>query len=1085
VQYDAFISYSHAADERLALALERALERIARPWLKRRGLSIFRDGGNLNLSPHLWGSLERALDESKFLLVLASPASAQSPWVAREIEHWRLRREVTQVILVVSGGSLTWDAGRGDFDQANSTAIPASLHGVFPGEPYYLDMRWVAPDTDLSLENPRFKAQIVQLAAALKGVAVEDIAGEEFEQHRRMIRIRNAAITCLAGLTLASVIFGVSAWMQRGAALAAGAQARQSADEARASARIAEQRRRDAQAARQQADASAAIATRNETIANRERERAEHEAQTARVALAEASTREAVRLIAEDNPTSALAHLARALRLSPGDLQAMSWISGLVPDARAWMALPHDAPVASATFSRDGQRVLTISSDSVLSEWDAATGRRLAAPLSYKRPIRSAVFSSDGNSLVVIGAGRSQPNWDGKLVTLSGEAGAEVWDPISGRAGAVLRHREEVFSAAFSPDGLLVLTASKDNSVQIWESSTGRPVGGPLIHPAAVRTAFFMPDGRRVATGAADGSVRVWDANGDVVGPFQGGTRVDLLRVSADGRRIVTVAYDTAQVWDALSGKPLGSQIRHEQEPITTAAFSPDGRLLAVGSIWDSSARLWDYAEGKPVGPLLSHNDALRTVAFSPDGKWLLTSSDDRTARLWDTATGRQVGMPFQHPERVNAASFSPDGRRIITACDDATARVWDVAAGATGAVPLTPDAVASAAFSADGRRLTTASIDGTVRVWESATRRSVAAPRRYAADVVGVAFSQDAREAVTVTSKGAVRIWNARTGQATSASLPHEARVSTVDVSSDRRRILTASADNTARVWDATTGRVIAKLQGHSAAVTSAAFSPDGRLVVTASDDSTARVWDAFTGRSVGAVLQHRQKLTAAAFSPDGRRILTASHDYTARLWDSTTGRPVVPPLQHKNFVFDASFSADGRRVVTASADDTARIWDSVTGMPIGSPMRHHMWVYVARFSPDGRRIVTGSMDATARVWDAVTGLPLGPPLRHGANEHVKYAAFSPDGRWIVTMTSGGILRLWPILLGRSVEGDVSLADLAEVLGGFRLTDLGAIAPLSESERQARVHRLLRRDGSGFVKRDELLQALMPETTR
>jgi WD40 repeat protein len=1078
VQYDAFISYSHEADERLASALELALQRLARPWYQRRGMSIFRDAGNLNLSAYLWGSIQRALNDSGFLIFIASPAAARSPWVSREVEHWRSQRDLTQLIVVLSDGSLTWDADSGDFDAVRSTAIPMCLHGALPGEPFYLDMRWIGPDTDLSLANERFKQQIVQIAAALKGVAVEDIAGEEVEQHRRMIRIRNAAIAGLAGLSLAAVVFAVFAWIQRGAALRAGEEAQRSAEQAQASALVAEQRRGEAQIAREQADASAAVAKENEAVADRERLRAEHEADSAKAALAQASTREAVRLIAEGQRAFALAHLAQAVRLSPRDLAARSWISGFVPDAHTWMALPHQAAVSSASFSADGQRVMTRTADGVLSVWGADTGRLAAAPRTFKLAIRRAAFSPDGRRIVIVAAGRSGANWDGRIITLAGASIAQVLDVGTGEITAALQHQDEITSAEFSRDGTRVVTSSKDKSVRIWEAATGRAIGTALLHPADVRAAMFTPDGRRVVTGSSDGMIRVWDPiGGEIVGPFHDGKRLDHLQLSPDGRRVVAVAFEAAQVFDAGTGESLGPPIRHEKEPITETAFSPDGRLLAVGSIWDSTARVWDYAAGEPVGPLLHPGTAVRSLEFSPDGRWLLSASEDRTARVWEVAKGTQIGAPFQHPDKVVSASFSPDGRRMVTACNDGMARVWDVSSVALAASRSTPESARPGTPSGNASALVFDSSGAGARILDAVSGRLITVPLRYVNALVGAALSPEGRRVVTVVDGAAVVI-DARTGHLIGAPMKHEGPVSTIGFTNDWRQIVTASVDKTARVWDAVTGRAIATLR-HTDEITSAAFSPDGRFVVAASRDS-ARIWDVATARTVGAVLQHRQGVNAASFSPDGRRILTASNDYTARLWDATTGRPIGAPLQHDNFVFTASFSPDGRQVVTASADDTARIWDVLTQKPVGAPLRHLMWIYTARFSPDGRRIVTGGMDGTARIWDAATGLPLGPPMAHWG--HVRYAEFSADGRAILTRTSlADIVRVWPVLLGTSAGNDGALADLAEVLGGYRLTELGAIAPVTESERQSRVRRLLGGNGSGLTTLDQLLRPLMP----
>jgi hypothetical protein len=120
--------------------VEHALERLAKPWNQRRGMSIFRDGGNLNLSAHLWGSIQQALEQSRFCLYFASPIAARSPWVARELNYWLANRELQHLIIVLTDGALVWDEARGDFDATQSTAIPKVLHGVFAGEPFYLYM---------------------------------------------------------------------------------------------------------------------------------------------------------------------------------------------------------------------------------------------------------------------------------------------------------------------------------------------------------------------------------------------------------------------------------------------------------------------------------------------------------------------------------------------------------------------------------------------------------------------------------------------------------------------------------------------------------------------------------------------------------------------------------------------------------------------------------------------------------------------------------------------------------------------------------------------------------------------------------
>jgi len=577
-------------------------------------------------------------------------------------------------------------------------------------------------------------------------------------------------------------------------------------------------------------------------------------------------------------------------------------------------------------------------------------------------------------------------------------------------------------SAAFSPDGKHIVTASDDMTARIWDAATGKPVGEPLS--GRVLSAAFSPDGQRIVTASWDTTARVWDAaTGKPIGePLKG--HEDAVRSAAfspDGKRIVTASDDkTARLWDAATGKPIGAPLKGHGGPVWSAAFSPAGKRIVTAS-WDKTARVWDAATGKPIGePLNGHEGRVWSAAFSPDGTRIVTASDDKTARLWDAATGKPIGEPLKgHDGYVFSAAFSPDGMRVVTASDDKTARVWDVATGKPIGEPLKghDGRVFSPVFSPDGTRIITASDDKTPRVWDAATGQPIGEPLRgHEAKVSSAAFSPDGKRIVTASDDKTARLWDAATGLPIGEPL-HEGGVNSAAFSPDSKRIVTASDDKTARLWDGATGQPIGEpLSGHEAAVLSAAFSPDGARIVTASADKTARLWDAATGRPIGEPLRGLGvALWSAAFSPDGKRIVTASTDQTARLWDAVTGLPIGEPL-HEGGVNSAAFSLDGKRIVTASTDQTARLWDAATGQPIGEPLNGHEGiVWSAAFSPDGTRIVTASDDKTARLWDAATGKPIG--VLKGHEDAVMSAAFSPDGKRIVTASRDNTARLWDIL--------------------------------------------------------------------
>ncbi|MDQ0290552.1 nSTAND1 domain-containing NTPase [Oligosphaera ethanolica] len=580
---------------------------------------------------------------------------------------------------------------------------------------------------------------------------------------------------------------------------------------------------------------------------------------------------------------------------------------------------------------------------------------------------------------------------------------------------------------------LLVRALERDptnEQAALWLYDTIRHQGRvrrdcPLVamnHESSVCSASFSPDGTRVVTASWDDTARVWDAaSGKPIGePLRHEDDVYNASFSPDGTRVVTASHDkTARVWDAASGKPIGEPLRHAYR-VVNASFSPDGTRVVTAS-WDDTARVWDAASGKPIGGPMRHEGSVRSASFSPDGTRVVTASDDYTARVWDAASGKPIGEPLRHEDDVNSASFSPDGTRVVTASQDNTARVWDAASGRPIGVPLRHErSVCSASFSPDGTRVVTASHDKTARVWDAASGKPIGEPLRHAYPVVNASFSPDGTRVVTASWDDTARVWDAASGKPIGEPLRHENWVYSASFSPDGRRVVTASRDKTARVWDAASGKPIGEPLRHDGRVLSASFSPDGTRVVTASQDKTARVWDAASGKPIGEPLSHENWVNSASFSPDGTRVVTASWDKTARMWDAASGRPIGVPLRHERSVCSASFSPDGTQVVTASSDGTTRVWNTASGKPIGEPLRHESSVLSASFSPDGTRVVTASWDDTARVWDAASGKPIGEPLRHESS--VLSASFSPDGTRVVTASWDDTARVWDAASGKPI---------------------------------------------------------------
>ncbi len=207
--YAGFISYSHAADGQLAPALQSALHRFAKPWWKLRAVSVFRDETSLAAAHDLTGSIRTALESARYFILLASPGSARSMWVEREVRLWLEHKPLGNILIVLTDGTIAWSEA-GDFDWSTTDALPPALAGVFKAEPLWVDLSWARASDQLSADDPRFQQAVARLAAPLHGKSLDEIAGDEVRQHRRTRRIARAAtaaIVLLAAGALAGAWF--------------------------------------------------------------------------------------------------------------------------------------------------------------------------------------------------------------------------------------------------------------------------------------------------------------------------------------------------------------------------------------------------------------------------------------------------------------------------------------------------------------------------------------------------------------------------------------------------------------------------------------------------------------------------------------------------------------------------------------------------------------------------------------------------------------------------------------------------------------------------------------------------------------
>jgi len=279
------------------------------------------------------------------------------------------------------------------------------------------------------------------------------------------------------------------------------------------------------------------------------------------------------------------------------------------------------------------------------------------------------------------------------------------------------------------------------------------------------------------------------------------------------------------------------------------------------------------------------------------------------------------------HTSTVRSAAFAPDGKRVVTAGDDRLGTIWNVATGTPlTSLPAHTDWVVSADFSHDGNRIVTGSFDHTAIVWDAADPNNNQSLVGHTGNVTGAHFSPDDKYIVTSSFDGTAIIWDADTRKAILTLKGHRGRVLSARFSPDGKYVVTGGADSTARIWEVAFGTMMRTLT-HGDQVNDARFSVDGKRVVTGGDDGRVRIWSD-AGVPIRTINAHNNRVYGVSFSPDGRLVVSGSDDGTAVLWDAVTGARLRTLVGHTGGILSVDFSGDGTTLVTASRDRTARVW-------------------------------------------------------------------------------------------------------------------------------------------------------------
>jgi WD40 repeat protein len=861
LRYQAFVSYSHQSDARLASSLCSSLSQFAKPWYRLRTMRVFQDKSSLAANPDLWGSIVQALGQSEHLLLLASPASAQSPWVHKEVEWWLQNRTPEKLIIALTEGVIRWDEHTQDFDWKLTNALPSSLQGALRTDPLRADFRAAKTEGKYTRSDNAYRSALLDVAAPLLGRPKDELDSAEKRAHGKNVRTAWAAaslITVLAFSTVAALI------------------------EAQQRKIIAASRALASEATSQVDDRSLAMLL---SIESR------------RIADTVESRRSLLTTIQRLPNVEAFLwghtdFLTRAV-FSPDGQTVLSagWDNRIV----LWNATTHqriDQPIpvstglVSVAFSPDGSRFASSASGSIVI-WDAKSRRPLAEPLRAKEDFNHVAFSADGK---LIAASTEAYGGHPSHVYVWNLANSQLMDqPIPGsnfafspdnkwlaiaryedlvlydlrahrEAGAALTgHTKNISSIVFSQDGATVAAGAEDKTILLWDVPSRKPLGTLTGQAGTVNSLLFDHDGEILLSGSTDGTIMRWDVENvkAIDTPVRGfGDSISSIFLTADGHlKALALSREKVIVLNVNDDPPLGRRIKAPGIGSSTIDFSPDGRFLAsAGESGD--VLVWDVASGKPSGkPLDGHDREVLSLAYSPDGKVLASASLDGAVILWDTDARKALGPPMKVAKGffpVWTLAWSPDGKTVAAGAD-ATLVFWDRATLRQAAPSITSqkDRIWTLAYSPDGRLLASAGNNGQVAIWKMGNRvtlsKTLGTPSSGEFELarVGASFSPDGKLLATATRDHAVTIWNAQSGQPIPPILyGHTQAVSGVAFSRDGKILASGSEDGDIRLWDLPTHELLGTLDGHQDSVQGVVFS--SRKLASVGEDDSIVFWDA-----------------------------------------------------------------------------------------------------------------------------------------------------------------------------------------------------------------------------------------------